>query len=290
MSVAVEKTVSWLFFALNLPESWEMTRYGLDRTKGNCGFADETLERLRLSWSKTDRPTGVDLAQDLIQRLKDCRRQLEDTHKDLEIGDIVRFGAWQVFEIKGTRPALVAARYLCDGTYLCEAEINTLPEDGADLGMAVLNSLRPRDKGVWKAYHLDFVLDDEWVPEAAKVYPGSTQLDFACDARSLCLFSINAKAMETTLEGLVGSLMMPQERILARTQDRFAGHEVLRVDTSCLAGRGLMGRLRRVRDYTTYLGWECRRRSRPRFFLVRFRRSDPVLGLPESFRFMCCEH
>lgn len=274
---------------MTVPESWEMTRYGLDPKAGLCAFADESAERLRLSWRQTDRPQGASLETDVRQRLLGCRRELTQAHKDLRISDIGSLSrGWQAMRIEGARNGVVCAGYLRDGKYLCEAEINAAPDATEADALDVLATLQPRTDTVWRAYNLHFTLPDEWSIDRAGVYPGSSELEFRMGDERLRLFSINPKATDLTVENLVGRLLHASERIVDRPAFRFNGHDAVRVESRRAAGRGLLGRLRRVRDYYNTVGWLCSGRPRGRVYVIRYRRQDPSPEFPEGFKLWCC--
>ena len=283
------KQISWLFFRLAIPDSWEMTRYGLDPKSGLCAFADESEERLRLSWRQTDRPKGAASDTDVRQRLLACKRELAQAHKDLRISEIKSLpGGWQGVTIEGERNGVVCARYLRDGKYLCEAEISVGPETTEAESLSVLGSLQSRKDTAWRAYSLHFTLPDEWSIDRAGVYPGSSELEFRCGDERLRLFSINPKGTDLTVENLVGRLLHARERIVERPAFRFNGHDAVRIQSRCLAGRGLLGRLRRVQDFYNTVGWSCPGRPRERVYIIRYRRQAASPGFPEGFKLWCC--
>ena len=283
------KPISWLFFKITIPDSWEMTRYGLELKSGLCAFADESEERLRLSWRQTDRPARAVLDTDVRQRLLACKRELAQAHKDLRLSDIRELpGGWQGVRIEGERNGLVCARYLTDGKFLCEAELCVDSESSRTEGLQALASLRPRTDTVWRAYNLHFSLPDDWTIDRAGVYPGSSDLEFRLRNERLRLFSINPKATDLTVENLVGRLLHARERILSRPRYRFGGHDAVRVESKRLAGRGLLGRLRRVHDFYNTVGWSCSGRPRARLYILRYRRQDPAREFPEGLKLWCC--
>ncbi len=287
------KSISWLFFRIRVPEAWEMARYSLTRASGRVMFADDRAERLHFTWQRIgDLPrTGADA--DVRQRLQAVRRELDRPRKNLVPGAIEAVtGGWLGFRVAGTRQALIAARYLTaeDDHYLLEAEFDLADPTAAVAALDVLRSVGPREKHCWRAYHLNFVLPDSWEPADARIYPGSSELEFHRGTEILQLFSINPKTTEQTIENMIGRLMHAKERILERTTCMVGPHQAMRVETGRLAARGFIGRIKRVHDYFAYTGWDCARRTPARRFLVRYRRS--VRGappFPDDLELRCCQ-
>ncbi|NOY80960.1 MAG: hypothetical protein GXP31_08125 [Kiritimatiellaeota bacterium] len=286
------KSISWLFFRIRVPEAWEMARYSLTRASGRVMFADDRAERLHFTWQRIGELPRAGAEVDVRQRLQAVRRELDRPREKLVPGDIeVVAPGWLGFRVTGTRHALIAARYLTadDDHYLLEAEFD-LTGPWAAAAREVLRSVGAREENVWRAYHLSFVLPDSWEPADARIYPGSSELEFHRSQERLQLYSINPKTTEQTIENMIGRLMHAKERILERTTCMVGPHRAVRVETGRLAARGFVGRLRRVHDYFAYTGWDCANRTPARRFLVRYRRQ--VLGappLPDDLELRCCQ-
>jgi len=286
------KLVSWLFFRIRVPETWEMSRYSLTRPSGHAVFSDDLAERLHFSWQQTAELSSGGTDHDVRQRLQAVRRELDRPKLDVVPGPIETVvPAWLGFRVTGARDALVAARYLAgeeEQYYLLEAEFN-LADQSVQTAFDVLKSAAAREKDVWCAYHLDLVLPDSWELTDAHIYPGSSELEFQCGAEILQLFSVNPKTTDQMPENMIGKLMHAKERIVERTTRRVGPHEAVYIETKRLAGRGFVGRLKRVHDHYAYTGWDCPNRKSPRRFLVRYRRQSPGVPIPDDLNFRCCQ-
>ena len=283
------KPIAWLFFKLSVPDSWVMSKYSLTRSAGKCSFADESVERFRLLWRRTARPGGAALDDDIAQRLKAMRHELQRKHKNVEVSAPAPLGGgWQSVEVKGPSPVLICVRYLLEGEYLCEAELNVASPAMRREAMKVLRTFQPNPSNEWCAYNLQFTIPDTWRPVKGKIFPGSSELEFVKGEDRIQVFSIHPNATDDTLENLIGNLMQPKERIIERTHAHMNGHRAVRIDTCRLSARGFWRRLRRQRDYYTYYGWRCEKRTPPRDYLIRYRRLSHTDDLPKNFRLWCC--
>jgi len=285
------KTISWLFFRVRIPLDWEMRRYSLTHESGLCVFSDALSERLRLSWRRVSRMPGeLERERDLRRRLQDVRRHLERKRRGLRFDEIRPVaGNWIGVHVAGERRAWIAARYLhAEGDdYLVEAEVNAELDDGA-AALDVLSSFRARDPGVWCAYHIHARIPDEWRIAAARIFPGSSELEFRKGEEVLQLFSVNPLTTDLTIENMIGRLMHAKERIVERKEVEKGPHRFTAIETRRLAARGFIGRLKRVHDLYVYSGWLCENRPQPRVFLVRYRRQSPTGCLPDGVEVYCC--
>ena len=269
-----------------------MSRYSLTRPSGLAVFSDESAERLHFSWQRTAGISSAGTESDVRRRLQAVRRELDRPRRNVVPGPIETVvPAWLGFHVTGEQNALIAARYLAgedDRQYLLEAEFN-LVDQSVQTAFDVLKSVRPREKNVWHAYHLDFTLPDSWDLTNARIYPGSSELEFRRGAEILQLFSVNPKTTDQTPENMIGKLMHTKERIVERTTRRVGPHEAVYVETRRLAGRGFVDRLKRVHDHYAYTGWDCPNRKAPRRFLIRYRRQNPSPPIPDELDFRCCQ-
>ena len=255
-------TTIWQGIRMELPASWEMTRYGKRHESGVCTFMDELHERLQVSWQRTDRPPDLDrLVSDLRSR------ELTD-NKDLDAAPQPEFESfatqtpWHGVAItRGGTSVTRAARYFPGEEILLEIAI--LWPDRRDMAREeeLLRGIQPQpnaDRRVWQAFGVQAELPAALHLFDCKCLPGDTELQFQGDGKfprvtihRLAFPSVWLK--EPLHEWLQGKL--PEHTKIERQHSRTTpgGHALERIASR--PGRGRLGWLLGLRFYRT--DWAC---------------------------------
>lgn len=173
--------LGWYHFKIFVPETWEITQYGIDEVEGRLEFCNRQWHQGRLSWKKGKLLRKPDLEKTLEEN---HRRFLLKDHKD-EVNAFrslatQMIGPFLFAHGRDDRPCQAATYLEDEQTVLIWTFPKYTPSVFKDTIEPILRSFNHNDESdrYWSAFGLSFWLDKDFDLEDAAVLPGDICLNF----------------------------------------------------------------------------------------------------------------